>query len=415
MRHRVVVTGLGCVTPIGLSAQESFKSLLAGRVGIKNLLECPSWTHLHPQLSHVATPFAAPILEIDPKPSADLKRPRSHLLAELAADEAIKDSGLGNLTNTGVYFGVGLPEFEILSETFPNISSQGYRRISPHFIPSILGNSPAAYLSKKFKLKGPLNSPSLACSTGSFAIGDAFRVLRDPEVHCDSILAGAADCPINIPTIYGFSRLRALCSDRNLDPVKASRPFDVKRSGFVLGEGAGCVILERLESALKRNARIYAEIIGFGSYSDGFDHPTAPDPSNHGAVQAIKAALSTNDFELVSVNAHATSTIIGDEIELAALEKFIKNPNSVSVVSNKSSFGHLLGASGAVESIASILSLYQSHIPANLNLDGKIPTRLHLPTKITNIPHEIRNAAILKTSFGFGGVNAALLFKKYQT
>lgn len=194
--------------------------------------------------------------------------------------------------------------------------------------------------------------------------------------------------------------------------VSGSRPFDQSRDGFVLGEGAGCLLLESLDSALSRNANIYAEVIGFGCSSDGF-HPTAPDPSNKSAIKAINSALSTTEsFEVVAVNAHATSTQLGDEIELSALEKCIKS--NVPVISNKGAIGHLLGASGAVESIFTVISLKQGLLPANLNLTSQIPTRLNIPRTNSTIPSEIKEAAILKTSFGFGGINVALLFKHFS-
>ena len=258
-----------------------------------------------------------------------------------------------------------------------------------------------------------MSSPSVACATGSYAIGEAFRFLRDPnEIGCDAILAGATEAPLNQPAFAGFSRLRAL-STSNSTPQTASRPFDIDRNGFVLGEGAGCVLLERLESAKQRNAKIYAEIIGFGSSSDAY-HPTAPDPSNSGAIKAIKTALTTRIVHnLVAVNAHATSTPLGDEIELAALEKTITSP--IHVISNKGAIGHLLGASGAVESIFTVLSLYNSILPANQNLKHKIATKFNLPVTNTQIPSDSLDISIFKTSFGFGGVNVALLFKRYPS
>lgn len=274
--------------------------------------------------------------------------------------------------------------------------------MSPYFIPAILGNFPASHISRKFSLRGPISSPSLACATGSYAIGEAFRVLqRSTSVY--AILAGATEAPLHAPSYAGFSSLRALSRSK-------SSPFDQNRDGFVLGEGAGCVVLESLDSALQRKAKIYAEIIGFGNSSDGF-HPTAPDPTNSGAIKAINAALNIPEsFEVVAVNAHATSTRLGDELELSALEKCLKPQTPV--VSNKGAIGHLLGASGAVESIFTVLSLKANILPSNLNLTTPIPTSFTLP--IINTALSSDNAAILKTSFGFGGVNVALLFKRYN-
>lgn len=255
----------------------------------------------------------------------------------------------------------------------------------------------------------------MACATGAYAIGEAFRVLQYDQ-NVSAILAGATESPLNIPCYSGFSSLRAL-SQFNDSPSTSSRPFDKSRNGFVLGEGAGCVLLESLESALKRNAKIYAEIVGFGCSSDGY-HPTAPDPSNSGSIKAIKAAFKTTEpFDVVAVNAHATSTKLGDEIELSALEKCLNNNRNknISVVSNKGAIGHLLGASGVVESIFTVMSLASNILPANQNLIDPILTSFILPSSSNTelFDKDNFNAAVLKTSFGFGGVNVALLFKRY--
>lgn len=258
-----------------------------------------------------------------------------------------------------------------------------------------------------------MSSPSLACATGAYAIGEAFRFLRDPnEIGCDAILAGATEAPLTPPSFAGFSRLRSL-STSNSSAETASRPFDIDRNGFVLGEGAGCLLLERLESAKQRNARIYAEIIGFGSSSDAF-HPTSPDPSNYGAIKAINSALNTPiKHNLFAINAHATSTRLGDELEIAALDKTISS-SSIHLISNKGTIGHLLGASGAIESIFTVLSLHHSILPANRNLKNRIKTKFNLPVTNTPLPKESNHLSILKTSFGFGGANVALLFKKFD-
>lgn len=415
--HRVVVTGLGCVTPIGPSAVVSFQNLLSGLNGIRNILNLTQWSHLHQQLKALPSHLAAPVLDFPPNNStASLsertKFSRSFLFAEMAAKEALKDSNLESFENVGVFFGCGMPGVNEIYENSLLISESDSRRpkISPYFIPAILGNSPAAHISRTFGLKGPMSSPSLACATGAYAIGEAFRYLRDPsEIGCDAILAGATEAPLTPPAFFGFSRLRALSTSNS---TCSSRPFDTERNGFVLGEGAGCLLLERLESAQKRKAKIYAEIIGFGSSSDAF-HPTAPDSSNSGAIKAIKSALNTpRKHDLIAVNAHATSTPLGDEIELATLEQTIPSA-SIHVISNKGAIGHLLGASGAVESIFTVLSLHQNILPANQNLKSKIETKFNLPTCNITLPKESKNSSILKTSFGFGGANVALLFKKF--
>lgn len=413
MKHRVVVTGVGTVNPLGTCTAASWQNLLSGCNGVRNLLDLPEWSHLHPEISKLSSKLAAPVTEIPPETCgrARMKLPRHFRFAEMAASETLKDSNLQDLRDVGVFLGCGMPG---VSEIYEAASSSNLSKLSPYFIPAILGNSPAGHIFKKFGFRGPVHAPSLACATGAFAIGEAVRFLRG-ENDCKAILAGACEAPLNPLAFAGFSNLRAL-STLNSSPAKASRPFDLERNGFVLGEGAGCLLLERLDSALKRNApNIYAEIIGYANYNDSY-HPTAPDPSSIGAIKAINLALKeSNDFNLVAINAHATSTKLGDEIELAALQNCIDPKKEISVISNKGAIGHLLGASGAVESIFTVLSLKNNILPANRNLKEKIPTPFNLPTTNQLIPESFdSNSSILKTSFGFGGVNVALHFKKYS-
>ena len=284
--------------------------------------------------------------------------------------------------------------------------------MSPYLIPSILGNSPASYVSRKFNLKGPLSAPSLACATGSYAVGEAFRFLSDERNEgCDAILAGATEAPINSPSIIGFSRVGALATGFNSNPEEASRPFCRKRNGFVMGEGAGVMVLERLDAAVKRNAPIFAEIVGFASFSDAH-HPTSPDPEGFGAKMAIKGALSGIDKELlVGVNAHATSTKVGDEIELKALNDLFPSKKLI-ITSNKGNFGHLLGAGSIVESIITVLGMHHRFVPAIAGLTDPLPTHHTFAQKNQKIAE--KEIYFLKTSFGFGGVNVALAFKNWQ-
>ena len=425
MYHRVVVTGIGTVNPLGLTATGSWNNLLSGHSGIRNILEMAEWKHLHQDIFKLPSHLSAPVpgIPYEPEMMKRMKRPRHFLFAEMAAVEALKDSKLTISDRVGVFFGCGMPG---VSEIYDAARSE-ITKMSPYFIPAILGNSPAGHISRLFGLKGPINSPSAACATGTVAIGDAYKLLRcRDEFDCDAILAGACEAPLTPPSFAGFSRLRALSTWNSL-PHEASRPFDTARNGFVLGEGAACLLLERLDSALKRGApNIYAEIIGFGCSGDAY-HSTAPDPSNSGAIKAIKAALNTQvRFNLVGVNAHATSTQLGDKIELDALEKGLiddkrmakntENMSNISVISNKGAIGHLLGASGAVESIFTVLALKHRILPSNRNLANKIHTSSHfnLPTSNQILPYNHENS-ILKTSFGFGGVNAALHFKTFKT
>ncbi len=284
--------------------------------------------------------------------------------------------------------------------------------MSPYLIPSILGNSPASFVSRKFNLKGPLSSPSVACGTGSYAIGEAFRFLADERNRgCDVILAGATEAPLNVPSIVGFSRVGALALGFNDNPKDASRPFCERRNGFVMGEGAGVMILERLQSAKQRNAQIFAEVVGFSCVSDAH-HPTAPDPEGLGAKMAIKNVTREIDPELIiGVNAHATSTQVGDEIELKALNDLFPS-KSLLITSNKGNLGHLLGAGSVVESIITALSMHNRLVPAIANLSQPLPTH----HKLLGENHLIseKDFYFLKTSFGFGGVNCALAFKNWN-
>lgn len=271
----------------------------------------------------------------------------------------------------------------------------------------MLGNSPAAAISRRFHLTGPMSAPSLACATGLGAIGDAFHHLSSPH-GVDVIIAGSTEAPLSIPVFAGFSRIRAL-STCNARPEDASRPFDQRRDGFVLGEGAGCLVLERLEAALARGAKIYAEIVGFGVASDAH-HLTAPDPTGRGALRAINEALRHVEARRVcAVNAHATSTAIGDEIELRVLESALPGP--AIVVSNKGALGHSLGAAGAVESVFAAMTVHERLVPGNINLCIPIPSSLALPTSPSVI--ESTDFCVLKTAFGFGGINTALCFQSF--
>lgn len=426
MVHRVVITGVGAVTPLGMGARVSFDNLLAGKCGLTDILKLSDWRSLHDTVGSLSLNMANAVTQIPQNTQslqARTRLPRAFTFAELAAEEALKDSGVSG--NVGIYLGSGLPgatelyeNYNLISQvfTFYTVHSLHFcfkgKRVSPYLISAILGNSPAGHVARKFRLNGPTSSPSMACATGSYAIGEAFRFLRDElEIGCDALLAGATETPINAPSLAGFKSLRALSS------TQISRPFDRDRDGFVLGEGAGIVVLERLCSALKRNAKIYAEIIGFGCSSDAF-HPTAPDPSNKAAITAINTALlqTQQDHSIVAINAHATSTPIGDSLEVKALESALNSShhNKIFLTSNKGAIGHLLGAAGAVESVFTTLSLFHKIIPPNTNLTAKISTKFILPTDSpTIIPSTTPNPSILKTSFGFGGVNTALLFKSF--
>jgi 3-oxoacyl-[acyl-carrier-protein] synthase II len=339
------------------------------------------------------------------------------VFAMCAARQALDDAGwhpksYEEQATTGVLIGSGIGGIEGIAETAVVLHDRGPRRVSPFFIPGRIINLAAGYVSIAFGLKGPNHSVVTACSTGAHAIGDAARLvaLGDAEV----MVAGGAESPVNRISLAGFSALRALSTSFNDDPTHASRPYDKDRDGFVMGEGAGVVVLESLEHAKARGAKIYAELIGYGLSGDAY-HITAPAPDGDGALRCMGAAIrragiSASDIEYI--NAHGTSTPLGDEIELGAVQKLVGNSaGHISMSSTKSCIGHLLGAAGAVEAIFSILAIRDRVVPPTINLDNP-----SVDTPIDLVPHQMRKREVdtaLSNSFGFGGTNASLIFRRY--
>ena len=315
-------------------------------------------------------------------------------------------------TTTGVLIGSGIGGIEGIAETALALHERGPRRVSPFFIPGRIINLASGFVSIAFGLKGPNHAVVTACSTGAHAIGDAARLvaLGDAEV----MVAGGAELPVNRISLAGFSALRALSTNFNDDPTHASRPYDKDRDGFVMGEGAGVVVLESLEHAKARGAKIYAELIGYGLSGDAY-HITAPAPDGDGALRCMSAAIrragiSASDIDYI--NAHGTSTPLGDEIELGAVQKLVGNSaGHISMSSTKSCIGHLLGAAGAVEAIFSILAIRDRVAPPTINLDNP-----SVDTPIDLVPHQMHKREVdtaLSNSFGFGGTNASLIFRRY--
>jgi 3-oxoacyl-[acyl-carrier-protein] synthase II len=308
--------------------------------------------------------------------------------------------------------GSGIGGIEGIAKTAIDLQEKGPRRVSPFFIPGRIINLASGFVSIEFGLKGPNHAAVTACSTGAHAIGDAARMvaLGDAEV----MVAGGAESPVNRMALAGFAALRALSTNFNDDPARASRPYDRDRDGFVMGEGAGAVVLEELEHAKARGARIYAEVVGYGMSGDAY-HITAPSPDGDGAFRCMsmalrRAGISAGDLDYI--NAHGTSTPLGDEIELAAVQRLIGNDaGHVSMSSTKSCIGHLLGAAGAVEAIFSILAIRDKVAPPTINLDNP-----SVETSIDLVAHQARHRDIditLSNSFGFGGTNASLVFRRY--
>lgn len=418
MMRRVVITGMGAVTPLGGNLSSTWNNLLAcksgvGRIESFNVDDYPC------QIAGLI-PFGDGPDQFNDEnyiPAKELRRiDRFISFGIAAAAQAIADSGWhptsdADLDRTGVMIGSGIGGLKSLQDTSILIKESGPRRVSPFFIPSCLINLISGHVSIKYGFRGPNSSVVTACSTGAHAIGDAARIIAcgDAEV----MAAGGAEAPICENGLAGFSAARALSTNFNNSPQKASRPWDKSRDGFVMGEGAGVVILEEYEHAKKRGAKIYAELAGYGLTGDGH-HITTPHPEGLGARNAMSMAMKKSGLELSDItyiNAHGTSTPIGDEIELKNVTNFFgDHAKKLFMSSTKSSIGHLLGAAGSVEAIFSIMALNHNIAPATLNLDE--PPADNVINLVPHAPIETKIKAVLTNSFGFGGTNATLIFTK---
>jgi 3-oxoacyl-[acyl-carrier-protein] synthase II len=333
-----------------------------------------------------------------------------------AARQALDDAGWRPVSYedqiaTGVLIGSGIGGVEGIAETAIVLKERGPRRVSPFFIPGRIINLASGFVSIEFGLKGPNSAVVTACSTGAHAVGDAGRLIALGDA--DVMVAGGAESPVSRISIAGFAAARALSTAFNAEPTRASRPYDRDRDGFVLGEGAGILVLEEYEHAKRRGAKIHAELIGYGLSGDAY-HVTAPAPDGDGALRCMKAALQRGGVapgEIDYINAHGTSTPVGDEIEIAAVQRLLGNAfDGLCMSSTKSSIGHLLGAAGAVEAIFSILAIRDGIVPPTLNLDHP-----SVETPIDLVPHRAKKHAVevvLSNSFGFGGTNASLVFRR---
>ncbi|MFG1400994.1 beta-ketoacyl-ACP synthase II [Xanthobacter sediminis] len=417
--RRVVVTGLGMVTPLGCGVEPTWRRLLAGESGVTAV------THF--DVSDLACKIAANIPRGDGsdgtynpdqwmEPKEQRKVDEFIVFAMAAASQALDDAGWHPSTyeeqiTTGVLIGSGIGGIEGIAEASLTLKERGPRRISPFFIPGRLINLAGGYVSIAHGLKGPNHAVVTACSTGAHAIGDAGRLIALGDA--DVMVAGGTESPINRLALAGFAACKALCTAFNDEPTRASRPYDRDRDGFVMGEGSGVVVLEELEHAKARGARIYAELVGYGLSGDAY-HITAPSMDGDGAYRCMSAALkraglSAGDIDYI--NAHGTSTM-ADEIELKAVERLLGNAaGKTAMSSTKSSIGHLLGAAGAVEAIFSVLAIRDQIAPATLNLENpSVETPIDLvPLKAQ--PRKIDT--VLSNSFGFGGTNASLIFRRY--
>ena len=418
--RRVVVTGLGLLSPFGMGFEHSWQQLLMGRSAARRVTEFEvddlpcKIANVIPRGDGAGGTFN-PETVLEPK---ELRKIGDFILYGIAAaDEALRDSGWVPQTEadrcaTGVMIGSGIGGIEGIAENALLMQERGPRRISPFFIPGNIINLVSGQVSIKHGLKGPNHAVVTACSTGAHAIGDAARLIQFGDA--DVMVAGGAEAAVTRLSLAGFAACRALSTDYNDMPEKASRPYDRDRDGFVMGEGAGVVVLEELEHAKARGAKIYGEVVGYGLTGDAY-HITAPAEDGDGAFRCMTAALKRAGLtpgDVDYINAHGTSTM-ADTIELGAVERLVGDAASkISMSSTKSSIGHLLGAAGAAEAIFCILAMRDNIAPATINLDN--PERETAIDLVPNKPRQRRIDVALSNSFGFGGTNASLVFKRYD-
>ncbi|WP_025948679.1 beta-ketoacyl-ACP synthase II [Geobacillus thermocatenulatus] len=409
-KRRVVVTGIGAVTPLGNDAETTWKNVIAGQSGIDIV------TRVNPD--DFPAKVAAEVKDFDPSLFIDRREARKMdrftQFAVAAALMAVKDANLdiheSNAERVGVWIGSGIGGMETFEQQFEIFQQRGYRRVSPFFVPMMIPDMAAGQVSIILGAKGINSCTVTACATGANSIGDAFKVIQRGDA--DVMITGGTEAPITKMSFAGFCANTALST--NPDPKTASRPFDKNRDGFVMGEGAGIVVLEELEHALRRGAKIYAEIVGYGATADAY-HITAPAPGGEGGVRAMRQALQDAGLkpeDIDYINAHGTSTEYNDKYETAAIkEVFGDHAYKLAVSSTKSMTGHLLGATGAVEAIFSVLAIRDGIIPPTINYETPDPE-----CDLDYVPNEARRQdvrAVLSNSFGFGGHNATLIFQKY--
>ncbi|KAJ2487978.1 Mitochondrial beta-keto-acyl synthase [Coemansia sp. RSA 2320] len=428
--RRVVVTGLGIVSPVGVGVQHAWNNLLEGRSGIRSLVaELPGlgFESLPSQIAGIV-PRAGSLANgsfdatewLEP---GDTKRMAAFTqYAMCAARQALADAEWTAPSDeqrerTGVCFGTGIGSLDDITANHDLFRIGGLRKVSPMFVPKILCNMAAGSIGIRHGFYGPNHAASTACTTGAHAIGDAMRFIRFGDA--DVMLAGATEAPLQPLSLAGFAKIKALALGFNDRPEAASRPFDSARAGFVIGEGAGALVLEELEHAKQRGARIYAEIRGYGLSGDAF-HITAPPPDGAGAQRAMRRALQTAQMDpacIAYINAHATSTPLGDQVENRAIKAVFcdhAHSSALAVSSTKSATGHLLGAAGAVEAVFSVLAVKHNVAPPTLNLDSANAAE---GFDLNYVPHSAQErpiSAALTNSFGFGGTNAALVFSKLE-
>ena len=412
MSRRVVITGIGLVSSLGIGTSDNWTALLAGTSGVGPITKFDA--------SAFAARIAAEVKGFDPLQfveKKDVKKMDLFIQYAIAASQfAMDDSKLRitaeNAPNVGVFIGSGIGGFITIEREHESLLAGGPRKISPFFIPSAIINLAAGQVSIRFGAKGPNLATCTACSASAHAIGESFEIIKRGDA--DAMIAGGAEAAITPMSVGGFASMRAL-STRNDEPGRASRPFDKDREGFIIGEGAGVVILEELEHAQRRGAPIYAELVGYGSSADAF-HMTAPSEDGDGARRVMAMAIrkaGIQPYEVDYINAHGTSTPFNDKLETLAIKNcFGEHARALAISSTKSMTGHLLGGAGGLEAGISALAVHEQIVPPTINLDNPDPE-----CDLDYVPHTSRRMTIkyaLSNSFGFGGTNAALLFKKYE-
>jgi len=418
LTRRVVVTGVGLITPIGQTVEETWTGLMSGRSGADYIKKFDT--------EKFSVKFACEVQGFDPLkfiPKKEARKMGAFIhYAIAAAVEALADSGLplneedrfpdAISESVGTYISSGIGDFWAIEREHSKLLNDGPDRVSPFFIVSAIVNLAAGQVSIRFGAKGPNSATATACSAGAHAIGDSFKIIQRGDA--DVMICGGAESAITPMSVAGFASMRAL-STRNDDPQHASRPFERDRDGFVIGEGAGIMILEELEFAKKRGARIYAEVVGYGMSADAF-HLTMPDETGSGAIRVMQKALrdaGVQPEQVGYINAHGTSTPYNDKFETLAIKKtFGEHAYTLAVSSTKSMTGHLLGAAGGIEGVFSVLAIHRNVLPPTINYVNPDPD-----CDLDYIPNEPRQARVeyaLSNSFGFGGTNAALLFKRYE-
>ncbi|URJ62150.3 beta-ketoacyl-ACP synthase II [Paenibacillus polymyxa] len=411
MKQRVVITGMGVITSLGQDLNTLWDNLMAGKSGVSEIEAFDT--------SEYTTKIAASIKDFNPEDYIERKDARKMdrfvQFAVAASKLALEDSGLvigenADAERVGVSVGSGIGGLGTWEDQHNALIEKGPKRVSPFFIPMMIANMGSGQVSISLGAKGPNTSPVTACATGSHAIGDSFRMIQRGDA--DAMICGGAEATIRPIGMAGFCSMRAM-STRNDEPQKASRPFDIERDGFVMGEGSGVLILESLDHALKRGARIYGEVIGYGLSGDAH-HMTEPDPE--GAARCIRMAIrdaGLNPEEIDYINAHGTSTPVGDKSETEAVKKTLgEHAYKVAISSTKSMTGHLLGAAGGVEAVICGLALQHQTIPPTINLDNQDPA-----CDLDYVPNKPRKAelnVVMSNSFGFGGHNATVILKKYE-